>query len=242
MGHRLESFSYEGVRGLEGVKETKVDLGDVQVRLAVVSGLQNAQRLIDRIRGGDAPFDLIEVMACPGGCINGSGNPTPKLEGETQERLQVLYRLDEAAPIRTSQDNPAVQALYANWLGEPDGETSHQALHTHYHRRSMRLEAPGEEALLKAQPAIDVGVCIGTNCYLKGSWRLLEGLSAELRRRGLADRFRVKARFCTGQCGEGPNVVVGTTTHNRVDPTAAAAFVEAHLAPLADVPARAKES
>jgi iron only hydrogenase large subunit-like protein/(2Fe-2S) ferredoxin len=241
MGHRLESFDYEGVRGIEGVKETKVALGDVEVRLAVASGLQNAQHLIDRIRAGDAPYDLIEVMACPGGCINGSGNPAPKLEGETGRRLEVLYRLDETAPIRTSQDNPSVQALYENWLGEPDSETSHQALHTHYHRRSMRLEAAGEAALLRAQPVIDVGVCIGTNCYLKGSWRLLEGLAAELRKRGLEDRFRVRARFCTGQCGEGPNVVVGDTIVNRVDTGAAAAFVDAHLAPLAEASTPAKE-
>jgi NADH:ubiquinone oxidoreductase subunit E len=242
LGHRLESFRYEGVRGLEGVKETTVTLGDAKVRLAVTSGLQNAQHLIDRIRAGDAPYDLIEVMACPGGCINGSGNPTPKLEGETGRRLEVLYRLDEAAPIRTSQDNPAVRALYENWLGEPDSEASHHALHTTYRRRSMRLETPGETVLRTEQPVIDVGICIGTNCYLKGSWRLLEGLSAELRRRGLADRFRVKARFCTGQCGEGPNVVVGGGIVNRVDPNDAAAFIDAHLAPLIDAAAQAKES
>lgn len=234
LGHRLESFSYEGVRGMKGVKEAKVSLGDVEVRLAVVSGLQNAQRLIDRIRIGDAPYDLIEVMACPGGCINGSGNPTPKLEGETGQRLDVLYRLDQEAPIRTSQDNPTVRAVYENWLGKPDSETSHQALHTTYRRRSMRLEAPGEDALLREQPVIDVGICIGTNCYLKGSWRLLEGLAAEIRRRGLSDRFRVKARFCTGRCGEGPNVVVGAAIINGVSPADAGAFFDAHLAHLVE--------
>jgi len=231
-GRRMESFSYEGVRGLQGVKETKVTLGDAEVRLAVVSGLQNAQLLIDRIRAGDAPYDLIEVMACPGGCINGSGNPTPQFAGETGQRLEVLYRLDQEAPIRTSQDNPAVQAIYENWLGEPDSETSHRALHTTYRRRSMRIEAPGEEALLREQPVIDVAVCIGTHCYVRGSWRLLEGLAAELRRRGLSERFRVKARFCTGQCVDGPNVVVGQTVIGHVDTTDAAAFIDAHLVRL----------
>ena len=154
--------------------------------------------------------------------------------GETGRRLEVLYRLDREAPIRTSQDNPAVQAIYENWLGEPDGETSHHALHTTYRRRSMRLEAPGEEALLKEEPVIDVGVCIGTHCYIRGSWKLLEGLAAELRRRGLSDRFRVKARFCTGQCAEGPNVVVGKTTIGNVDTSNAAAFIDAHLVRLID--------
>ncbi|MDA8126521.1 MAG: [FeFe] hydrogenase, group A [Deltaproteobacteria bacterium] len=233
-GRQLESFDYEGVRGLSGVKETKVTLGKTEVRLAVVSGLQNAQLLIDRIRSGDAPYDLIEVMACPGGCINGSGNPAPQFVGETGQRLEVLYRLDEAAPIRTSQDNPAVQAIYENWLGEPDSERSHHALHTTYRRRSMRLEAPGEERLLKQLPVIDVGVCLGTHCYVRGSWQLLEGIAAELRRRGLAERFRVKARFCTGQCAEGPNVVVGETTINHVDTSDAAGFVDRHLLRLID--------
>jgi NADH:ubiquinone oxidoreductase subunit E len=233
-GQRLASFDYEGVRGLKGVKETKVQLGETTVRLAVVSGLQNAQLLIDRIRSGDAPYDLIEVMACPGGCINGSGNPAPQFVGETGERLDVLYRLDQAAPIRTSQDNPAVQAIYENWLGQPDSERSHHALHTTYRRRSMRLEGPSEEKLLKALPVIEVGVCIGTHCFVRGSWQLLEGISAELRSRGLDDRFRVKARFCTGQCSEGPNVVVGETIINHVDTADAAGFVERHLLKLTE--------
>ena len=112
MGKRMDSFAYEEVRGLQGVKETAVTLGDATVRLAVVSGLQNAQRLIDRIRSDDAPYDFIEVMACPGGCINGSGNPAPLLKSDAEHRLEVLYRLDQEAPIRTSQDNPSVQAIY----------------------------------------------------------------------------------------------------------------------------------
>ena len=233
-GKRLDSFNYEGVRGLEGVKETNVQLGDSQVRLAVVSGLQNAQQLIDRIRSEDAPYDLIEVMACPGGCINGSGNPTPQMASDTSDRLEVLYRLDHSAPIRTSQDNPSVQAIYTNWLGEPDSETSHHALHTTYRRRSMRLEEPKIDVLLKEQPIIDVGVCIGTNCYLKGSWRLLEGLAAELRRRGLSERFRIKARFCTGQCEGGPNVMVGNKLISQVDPNDEASFIDTHLKHLLD--------
>jgi formate dehydrogenase major subunit len=233
-GKRLDSFNYEGVRGLKGVKETEVTLGDSKVRLAVVSGLQNAQQLIDRIRASDAPYDLIEVMACPGGCINGSGNPAPQLISETADRLDVLYRLDQGSPIRTSQDNPTVQAIYTNWLGEPDSDTSHHALHTTYRRRSMRLEGARMDETLKEMPVIDIGVCIGTNCYVKGSWRLLEGLSAELRKRGLSERFRVKARFCTGQCEGGPNVMVHGKIVSQVDPADASAFIDAHLMQLLD--------
>jgi formate dehydrogenase major subunit len=234
MGKRMDSFSYEGVRGLEGVKETTVSLGDVRVRLAVVSGLQNAQLLIDRIRSGDALYDLIEVMACPGGCINGSGNPTPLLKGETAQRLEVLYRLDQEAPIRTSQDNPSVQAIYNNWLGKPLSETSHHALHTTYKRRSMRV-ADVKEEKHPVQSKIDVGVCIGTNCYIKGSWKLLEGISAELKRRGAGEHFRVGARFCTGQCESGPNVMIDGKIVPVEDPAQAKAFIDTHLMPLIPV-------
>ncbi len=236
-GRRMEGFAYEGVRGLQGVKETTVVLGDSQVRLAVVSGLQNAQNLIDRIRSGDAPYDLIEVMACPGGCINGSGNPAPLLTSDTEQRLDVLYRLDEDAAIRTSQDNPSVQDIYANWLGQPYSEISHSALHTTYRRRSMRVQETGEKPR-EQMPVIEVGVCIGTNCYVKGSWKLLEGLAADLRRRGLSERFRIKARFCTGECAGGPNITIGQEIISGVDPNAASAFTEERLLPLLDVKRR----
>jgi len=232
-GKQMDSFAYEGVRGLQGVKETTVILGDSHVRLAVVSGLQNAQHVIDRIRSGDAPYDLIEVMACPGGCINGSGNPAPMLTSDTAQRLDVLYRLDEDAPIRTSQDNPSVQEIYTNWLGQPFSKISHHALHTGYRRRSMRLQETMEKPQ-KEVPIVDVGVCIGTNCYVKGSWKLLEGLAAELRRRGLSERFRIKARFCTGECAGGPNVTIGQEIISGVDPNSAAAFTEERLIPLLD--------
>jgi formate dehydrogenase major subunit len=231
LGKRMESFAYEGVRGLQGVKEATIILGESKVRLAVVSGLQNAQALIDRMRAGDAPYDLIEVMACPGGCINGSGNPAPLLKSDTELRLDVLYRLDQESPIRTSQDNPSVQDIYTNWLGEPDSETSHHALHTTYKRRSMRVVDIKEE-VVEALPTVDVGVCIGTNCYIKGSWKLLEGLAAELRRRGLSERFRIKARFCTGQCEGGPNVVIGNKIISVENVDQAGAFVDTHLMPV----------
>jgi len=233
-GMRLDGFHYSDAPEHKGVKETLLSLGDTQVRLAVVSGLQNAQLLIDRLRAGDAPYDLIEVMACPGGCINGSGNPTPQLTSEAEYRLDVLYRLDQSAPIRISQDNPTVRAIYENWLGEPDSASSHAALHTSYRRRSMQLGQAQVAQRLKSQPTIDVGVCIGTNCYLKGSWKLLESLAVELKRRGLSDRIRVRARFCTGKCADGPNVVIGGQVISGVDPNQASSFIEAHLVPLLD--------
>jgi len=99
IGKKMDGFTYEQVRGLTGVKETTINLGDTSVRLAVVCGLQNAQKLIEKMRAGDAPYDFIEVMAFPGGCINGSGNPAPKL---TSDPVDILYRLDEISQIKKS--------------------------------------------------------------------------------------------------------------------------------------------
>jgi formate dehydrogenase major subunit len=232
-GHRVPNVEYRDVRGLQGIKEATVTVNDVTVRLAVVSGLQNAQALIDRIRAGDAPYDLIEVMACPGGCINGSGNPQPQLTTDRQERLEVLYRLDESATIKTSQDNPAVQAVYSNWLGEPTGEESHHALHTSYGRRSMRVEESLEQ-LLEEQPVVDIAVCVSTNCFLKGSWKILEEMAAELRQRGLTDRFRVRARFCANNCANGPSVTVGQHKVMHVDADNVKGFIEEYMLPALD--------
>lgn len=98
----------------------------------------------------------------------------------------------------------------------------------------MRVQESVEELLRDRMP-IDVGVCLGTSCYLKGSFHLLEGLSAELKKRGLLEKFRIKARFCTDQCAGGPNVVVGTSVINQVDPDDPVAFVETHLIPALKV-------
>ncbi len=226
----LDNVDYHDVRGLKGIKEATVTINDVTVRLAVVSGLQNAQQLVDRIRAGDAPYDLIEVMACPGGCINGSGNPAPQLTTDREERLEVLYRLDKMAPIKKSQDNPAVQAIYSDWLGEPVGEKSHHALHTSYGRRSMRVDETLEQ-MLDEKPVVDIGVCVSTSCFLKGSWRILEEMAAQLRERGLTERFRVRARFCANNCANGPSVTVGQHKVMHVDPDNVAGFIDEYMMP-----------
>jgi len=141
--------------------------------------------------------------------------------------------LDQEAPIRTSQDNPSVQAIYSNWLGKPDSDLSHHALHTTYKRRSMRVQdAIQDEEVRQTEAPVDMSVCIGTNCYIKGSWKLLEGLSAELKRRGLSERFRVKARFCTGQCEGGPNVVIDNRIISVEQVDRPGLFIDTYLMPI----------
>ena len=122
----LKSITYQGIRGMEGVKETTVTFGEKELRIAIVSGLKNASILIDRIKAGEH-FDFVEVMACPGGCINGAGQPFVSAQ-EKALRGKVLYSADRMCNIKRSEENPLMTTLYNNML---KGRV-HELLHVHY--------------------------------------------------------------------------------------------------------------
>ncbi|MGH4138971.1 NADH-dependent [FeFe] hydrogenase, group A6 [Clostridium sp.] len=129
----LESVDFEAVRGLEGIKEACVKINDMDVKVAIASGLGNARKLLEAIRSGEANYHLIEIMACPGGCINGGGQPySTDYEDIIEKRMAVLYGEDKNKTIRKSHDNPYIKKLYKEFLGEPYGEKAHELLHTHY--------------------------------------------------------------------------------------------------------------
>jgi NADP-reducing hydrogenase subunit HndD len=100
----------------------------ITLRVAVCSGLGNAKQLIKKLMTGDVTYDFVEVMACPGGCINGGGQPLSKPD-VTEKRVQTVYELDRSLPIRKSHENPTVKAIYEKLLGEAGGETAHRLLH-----------------------------------------------------------------------------------------------------------------
>lgn len=122
---------FSDVRGFEGRREASFRLGGRTVRTCTVNGLKNAERLMDDIRRGEASYDFVEVMACPGGCVGGGGQPITDGVEMADARGPKLYRLDEQRPIRFSHDNPEIRRLYEEYLGEPLGEESHRLLHTH---------------------------------------------------------------------------------------------------------------
>ncbi|MFC0715415.1 [FeFe] hydrogenase, group A [Cellulomonas biazotea] len=132
-GESMADLDVHAVRGAEGIKETTVTAAGTTVRVAVVSGLNNVDALARRIRDGeDVGYDLIEVMACPGGCINGAGHPAPRDTLETAARQQVLVDIDRTAPVRRSQANPDLLRLYDDFYGEPGSPLAHRLLHTRY--------------------------------------------------------------------------------------------------------------
>ena len=136
----LDNVDFTAVRGVEGIKEATVEAGGMQLKAAIVSGLGNARKLLDKIRAGEAEYHFIEVMACPGGCVTGGGQPIrdAKLRMDCDlrsERAKALYAEDKNASFRKSHENPFVKELYANYLGEPCSHKAHELLHTHYQKR-----------------------------------------------------------------------------------------------------------
>jgi NADH-quinone oxidoreductase subunit G len=129
-GQELTDINFTTVRGMVGVKEASVTLNGREIRVVVASGLGNARQVLESINKGTAMYDVIEVMACPGGCINGGGQPYCQDHvGTIEQRIQGLYALDEQYAIRKSHKNPAIQQLYREFLGEPGSHKAHELLH-----------------------------------------------------------------------------------------------------------------
>jgi NADH-quinone oxidoreductase subunit G len=129
--------SFLEVRGVDGWKEADYDVAGIKVRTAVVSGLGNARKLIRALRRGEVQYDFVEVMACPGGCVGGGGQPIHYNEERAAQRGAVLYQYDEHNPLRFSHENPEVVALYTDYLGKPCGELAHHLLHTDHNGWKM---------------------------------------------------------------------------------------------------------
>ncbi|NLX61694.1 MAG: 2Fe-2S iron-sulfur cluster binding domain-containing protein [Tissierellia bacterium] len=129
-GENPDPDAFKDVRGREGWREASFDLNGAKIRVAVASGLGNTRRLIEAIRSGTAEYDFVEIMACPGGCSGGGGQPIHDGKQLAYERAQVLYGLDKISTLRFSHENPSIIKCYEDFLGEPLSEKSHELLHT----------------------------------------------------------------------------------------------------------------
>ncbi len=141
----FENLHVQPIEGLEGVKEASIPIEDtvpewsflkgVTVNVAVAHGLSNAQKVIDRVKSGEADYHFIEVMTCPGGCIGGGGQPRLTSNAVREARIKAIYSEDESREYRKSHENPEILKLYEEWLGKPLGEKSHHLLHTKYTKK-----------------------------------------------------------------------------------------------------------
>ena len=133
-GKEAKPLEFNDVRGFAGVKEATYDLGVRKVKVAVCHTLLNARKMMDRLEKGDCDYDFIEIMACPGGCIGGGGQPYDTTNEIRKQRIASLYEIDKGLPYRKSHENPDIITLYKDFLGEPLSDTSHHLLHTSYHQ------------------------------------------------------------------------------------------------------------
>ena len=131
--------AFRDVRGMDGWKEATFHIADTPIRVAVVSGLGNARRLIQALRRGEVQYDFVEVMACPGGCSGGGGQPIHDGQELAESRSEKLYGLDAIADLRFSHENPSVQRLYKDFLVRPLSEKAHHLLHTDHTAWEMPL-------------------------------------------------------------------------------------------------------
>ncbi len=141
-GEELKQLDFTDVRGIEGIKEASYNVAGMDVKVAVASGLGNARKLLNKVKNGEVQYHFIEIMGCPGGCVNGGGQPqqpgsvrnTVDIRGK---RAEVLYNIDKNNPIRKSHENPAIIELYETYLGEPGSHKAHELLHTTYVKRTI---------------------------------------------------------------------------------------------------------
>ena len=138
-GKTLEDVNFTFARGMQGIKEAEIDLNGLKVKVAIAHGLGNARKVMDQVRAGTSPYHFIEIMACPGGCIGGGGQPITKSNVKREERIKAIYSEDAGLPLRKSHDNPEVQQLYKEFLHEPLGHKSHELLHTHYTPKNKKF-------------------------------------------------------------------------------------------------------
>jgi len=130
-----EAMELSEVRGLAGVREATIPMGDLQVKVALATGLGNVRALMEKIKAGEADYHFVELMTCPGGCINGGGQPYTNDPAFKEKRAAGLYESDQSLTLRKAHLNPAVQKAYEEYFGKPNSHKAHEILHTHYQQK-----------------------------------------------------------------------------------------------------------
>jgi len=214
-GEVLEKGSakeFKQLRGEDGIKTSEITVGSQKLQLAVVSGLSNARNLIDRIRKGEVHYDLVEVMACCGGCVNGGGQPITEDREAVQKRAKGLYENDKMLQFHISSENPYLQQIYAENLTH---EKAHELLHTSFENRKRITQEDFMLGEASGNKELTLEICFGTSCFLRGAQALYKDLMNHIRENKLEDKIEFKATFCGKQCKKGPVLNVNGKTLER---------------------------
>jgi NADH-quinone oxidoreductase subunit G len=210
-GTPLKNVDFQTVRGESGLREASLEVNGQVLKLAIVHGLANARVVAEKVKSGKSDYDLIEVMACPGGCIGGAGQPVTRNPEARRQRARGLYQADKSLQLHKSQDNVFVTDCYTKFLGEVGGEKAHHLLHTGYQSRRRISDESISLAGSPSEEKVRVDVCLGTNCYVKGSQTILSGLMQRVDEQSLGNLVDIRASFCFENCEHGPTVKIGET-------------------------------
>lgn len=216
-GSKIENPVFQETRGQDEARELFLDVQGTPVRLAIVSGLGNARKLIEKVKSGEAQYDFVEVMACSGGCIGGAGQPVYRDPSVKRQRTNGLYKCETMQQLHKAQDNPFINELYATYFKEAGSPKAHHLLHTHYNFRKRTFDegvAVHSADAAEVKP-VEVSVCFGTSCFLRGSQKLMAGLLDHIRQRDLGHGVDVRASFCFEQCDRGPTVKINNDVLER---------------------------
>lgn len=230
-GKPLDSVDFHEVRGAGGVREAVVEVNGMELRLAVVHGLANAWRVAEQVKSGERSFHLVEVMACPGGCVAGAGQPGAPDPAVKRARARALYDNDKTLELHKAQDNYELLRCYEKHLGEVGGHQAHEVLHTGYQNRRRLLESELRLIGGGQTERIPVSVCVGTSCFLNGSQEILKGLMEHVESQGLEEMVSLGATFCMESCCKGPSVQVGDRVMEKCTLSEALAALREAMAP-----------
>lgn len=202
----------------EGIKTANLVVGDKTISITSVQGLANAKLVAREILAGTRKTDLVEVMACPGGCVGGAGQPIDPEGLLRKSRTDGIRDTDSVRELRSTGNNPFIERFYSECLGaEAGSERAHELLHTHYasKKRIQDTSIPLVRGSGKAK--VSVKVCVGTSCFIRGSQALLGEILQRVETDGLTEEVDVSATFCAERCNKGPTVHIGDKTITRAN-------------------------
>jgi len=217
-GETLQTPEFKEVRNTNGMKELQLTIAGHEYKFAIVNGLANARKVCEKIKNGEVYYDFVEVMACPSGCIAGGGQPVCFDQTHKEKRRKGLYDADKMVQLHKSQQNPFIKELYDLHLVEPNSHVAHELLHTHYKGRK-RIQDTSIQLSSSPNSVIDVEVCVGTNCFLKGSHDILKKSMAYISENNMQSdvnvaekkcQHNIQASFCFEKCEKGPIVRVNS--------------------------------
>jgi formate dehydrogenase major subunit len=189
-----DQVDFTEIRGFEGVKETFIEANGLKVRVAVISGLNNAEPIIQKlVNGQELGYDLIEIMACPGGCISGAGHPVPQKIDSLEKRGQIIVDADKGSKYRKSQDNPDILKLYKDFFRKANSQLAHELLHTHYCQKQG--DTLGRNVIRKSDSAFitrEFEICICDKCAAQGSRELFQDNLNKIKVQNMATFAKVR--------------------------------------------------